>query len=277
MTGAAPALRSGLYEGRVVHARTEPAHRFTTSLVLPLLFLDELPRLRSLHPMADLDPDDRRRKGRPAAIRLSRADFLPGPAPTLADAVADTVRRAGHDPAGPVAMLGHLRTWGWLFNPLTVFFCFDPAGTHVRSAVLEVSNTPWHERHRYVVGPPGEHRFAKELHVSPFVPTEGSYTLHYSEPGETLRVDLAVEAAPRALDGALDEAPSPVLRASLRRRRRPLDRAALTRLLVAQPFMTARVSAGIYAQALRLAAKGARVHAHPSRRHVGARNGGRDG
>ena len=111
-------------------------------------------------------------------------------------AVEDAVAEAGGSVRGPVAMLGHVRTWGWLFNPLTLYYCFDPSGRTVEWTVLEVSNTPWHERCSYVVGPPGEHCFAKAMHVSPFLPAQGVYTLRYSAPEEEIRVSLDVAAPP---------------------------------------------------------------------------------
>ena len=152
-------------------------------------------------------------------------------------------------------MLGHLRTWGWLFNPLTLYFCFDPLGRRIECTVLEVSNTPWHERCSYVVGPPGEHRFAKQMHVSPFVAPEATYALHYAAPGDRLTLDLGV---------GTEEGGPPTLGASLSLHRRPLDRAAFSRLLWAYPLLTARISAGIYVQAMRLRAKGAAVYRHPT-------------
>ena len=271
MRGATPAagLRSALYEGTVTHRRAEPAHRFTSRVALPLLFLDEMPALSGLHPLVDLDPSGRGRRW-PAAMRFHRGDYLPSDSPTLQDAVRDAVTDGGGSVRGPVAVLGHLRTWGWLFNPLTLYYCFDPSGSHVEWTVLEVSNTPWHERCRYVVGPPGEHRFAKVMHVSPFLPAQGTYTLRYSAPTEGLRVGLDVEAgaAPAAYpwqDGPSPDRPAPQLAASMVLRRRPLDRAALAHLLWGYPLMTARVSGGIYAQALRLASRRARFHPHPER------------
>jgi DUF1365 family protein len=167
-------------------------------------------------------------------------------------------------------MLGHLRTWGWLFNPLTLYYCFDPSGRHVEWTVLEVSNTPWHERCRYVVGPPGAHTFAKAMHVSPFLPDQATYTLRYSPPAAGLRVglDLEAPAAPAPYsrwDEPETQRPAPQLAASMVLRRRPLDRGGLARLLWTYPLMTARVSGGIYAQALRLGRKGAPLHPHPGR------------
>ena len=134
----------------------------------------------------------------PAAIRFHRDDYPPIGSPSVQGAVVEAVAAPGGSVRGPVAMLGHVRTWGWLFNPLTLFYCFDPSGRHVEWTVLEVSNTPWHERHAYVVGPPGVHTFAKSLHVSPFPPAEATYTLRYSAPEEGIRVRLDVAAQPPA-------------------------------------------------------------------------------
>jgi uncharacterized protein len=263
------ALRSALYEGTVTHRRSEPVHRFTNRVALPLLFLDEMAELRAVHPLVDLDPSPHRRR-RPAAMRFYRDDYLPSDAPTVREAVEETVGAAGGSVRGPVAMLGHVRTWGWLFNPLTLYYCFDPSGRFVEWTVLEVSNTPWHERCRYVVGAPGEHRFAKAMHVSPFLPAQGTYMLRYTQPAEGLRVSLDVEAprpaAPyRWRDEPNPQRPEPQLAASMVLRRRQLDRAALARLLWSYPLMTVRVSSGIYVQALRLGARRAPFHPHPGR------------
>ena len=269
--GTPSVLRSALYEGTVMHRRAEPAHRFTNRVALPLLFLDELAELSRVHPLVDLDPVPPRRRF-PAAMRFHRRDYLPSTAPALEDAVEEAVAGAGGSVRGPVAMLGHLRTWGWLFNPLTLFYCFDPSGSHVEWTVLEVSNTPWHERCRYVVGPPGEHRFAKAMHVSPFLPPGGIYTLRYTRPAEKLRVSLDVEAAPsypREYEPSTDR-PVSQLNATMVLHRRPLDRAAIGHLLWGYPLMTARVSGGIYAQALRLGARRAPLHRHPGARPRGA-------
>jgi DUF1365 family protein len=262
-------VRSALYEGTVTHRRAEPSRRFTNRVALPLLFLDEMSGLRALHPLVDLDPAPHRRPW-PAAMRLWRGDFLPSDELSLVDSVTETVADAGGAVRGPVAMLGHLRTWGWLFNPLTLYYCFDPSGREVEWTVLEVSNTPWHERCRYVVGPPGVHTFAKAMHVSPFLPDEATYALRYSAPGAALHVGLDLEAptSPPAY-GRWDEPnprrPVPQLAASMVLRRRPLDRAGLGRLLWRHPLMTARVSGSIYAQALHLGGARVPLHPHPGR------------
>ncbi|MGD0747878.1 MAG: DUF1365 domain-containing protein [Acidimicrobiales bacterium] len=262
-------LRSALYEGTVTHRRADPSRRFSNEVALPLLFLDELPALRAVHPLVDLDPTPHRRLW-PAAMRFRRDDFLPSDSASLLDSVTDAVAGAGGSVRGPVAMLGHLRTWGWLFNPLTLYYCFDPSGRDVEWTVLEVSNTPWHERCRYVVGPPGAHTFAKAMHVSPFLPDDATYTLRYSAPGDGVHVglDLEAPAAATAYRQSNEQDPQradPQLAASMVLRRRPLDRAGLARLLWRYPLMTARVSGGIYAQALRLTGARVPIHPHPGR------------
>ena len=118
-----------------------------------------------------------------------------------------------------------------------------------------MENTPWHDRHAYVVGSPGRHRFAKELHVSPFLPMGLDYELRYTTPGAHLTVSLDVLRDEQRLFAA-----------TLLLRRRSLDRAALGRLLWGYPAMTYRVTAGIYAHAARLRLKGAPFFAHPMRR-----------
>ncbi len=221
-------------------------------MAAPLLFTDELAELSHLHPLVHLDPvvPPRRRH----VVRLTRADFLSPHDVSIEKAVALRVEAAGGSVNGPVAVLAHVRTWGWLFNPLAVYYCFEPTGSGVEWAVLEVENTPWHERHCYVIGAPGRHRVSKQLHVSPFLPTEALYDIEYSAPGSRVAVHIDVLA-----DGKSDR----LFSARMHLRRRELDRRGLDRLLWRFPAMTTRVTAGIYGQAVRLAARGAAVHPHP--------------
>jgi hypothetical protein len=218
---------------------------------MPLLDLAEVDEVMDLHPAWSAR--------RPAPVRFRRQDFLGDPATPLDQAVRSLVaERTGRRPAGPVALLANVRSWGWLFNPISLYFCADMADLRggpgrVGSLVAEVENTPWHERHAYVVGPPGRHRFAKELHVSPFLPPRLDYELRYTTPGPQLTVGLDVLQGDRRL-----------LAATLFLRRRSLDRAALGRLLWNYPAMTHRLSAGIYAQAARLRLKGAPFFSHPT-------------
>ena len=260
-------LRSALYEGIVTHRRAEPAHRFDSPVALPLLFLDELAELRAVHPLVDFDPSPHRRRW-PTAIRFHRDDYLPSDAATVRGAVEDAVAAAGGSVRGPVAMLGHVRTWGWLFNPLTLYYCFDPSGRR------------WSGRCSRCPTPPGTSAAPTSSDPRESTTSPRPCTSHPScrrragtpcatpAPEDGIRVSLDVAAPPPSSPyGRLhepDPAPTtPELAATMVLRRRPLDRAGLARLLWRHPFMTTRVSGGIYAQALRLVARGAPIHRHP--------------
>jgi uncharacterized protein len=243
-------VNSALYEGTLSHQRLGPhRHAFAVRVAMPYLDLDELDYVFARHPLWSVE--------RPNAVSFRRADFLGDPAVPLATVVRDVVEaRTGRRPTGPVRMLAHVRTWGWVFNPIAIYFCMDESGRRVETLVLDVTNTPWHEHHAYVIdGGEGEHRFPKELHVSPFFGMDHAYRLRISEPGDQLRVRLALlEGSDVAFD------------ASLVLRRREVTRASLGRILWRYPLLTLRVSTGIYGQALRLLAKGAPIHPHPTRR-----------
>jgi DUF1365 family protein len=252
---------SAIYEGVVTHRRRTPVeHAFRFPLFLMYLDLAELPELFDGHPLWSA----RRR----AVARFRRADYLGDPAIPLDTAVRDLVHeRLGFRPAGPVRMLAHLRYLGHCFNPVVFYWCFTPgtAGEaggceRVEAVVAEVTNTPWGERHAYVVAGDGkadhvlESRLEKAMHVSPFMPMEMTYRWRVGTPGE----QLAVAIENRDADGEL------VFDAHLALRRREIARSSLTRVLARHPAMTLQVLGGIYGQALRLRLKGAPWHAKPA-------------
>jgi len=241
-------MRSALYEGTIVHHRHTPVdHRFSYRIALPLIDLDEIDELFGRHPLWSA--------GHRNVVSFWRRDYLPGHPGSLGAAVADLVdTRLGHRPSGPVAVLTHPRTWGWLFNPITLYFCFGADGAHVEALVVEVTNTPWHERHIYVVGAPGSHRFEKRLHVSPFLDMDMDYELSYTEPGDTLSLSM------RTVRGA-----EVLFDAGFRLRRLEADRRTLGRLIWLHPFMTMKVSGAIYREAFALWRAGVPISAHPRR------------
>ena len=193
-----------------------------------------------------------------------RSDHLGDPAVPLADAVHDLVRtRTGLALSGPVRLLTLLRHFGYYFSPLNLYFCFDAGGATIGAIVAEVTNTPWLEKHCYVlwegnrVGtpPPWRFRHAKDFHVSPFMDMDAHYEWQLNEPGAGLGVSLAsLREGRRFFD------------VSMALRRRELNRGTLMRALGRHPWMTARVTQAIYWQALRLWLKRSPFYTHPKHR-----------
>ena len=248
-TGATAAgLRSALYEGSVIHHRFGSVdHQFSYAIAMVLLDLAEIDAVCRLHPLWSAE--------RTNVVSFRRADYLGDPGVPLDEAVRNLVEdRMGSRPEGPISVLTHLRTWGWLFNPITTYYCYDPTGTSVTQAVVEVTNTPWHERSAYVLDGPGIHRAPKALHVSPFLPMDLVHRFTVTPPGDRLVLGVDDER-----DGDL------VFSASMSLTKRAIDRSSLGRLLWRYPLMTTKVSAGIYRQAAVLRAKGVPFLTHPNK------------
>lgn len=253
-------MNSALYEGQVTHTRREPFHhRFTFRFFWVYLDLAELNEVFRRRWLWSLE--------RPNLATFRRADYLGDPGVPLDTAVRDLVEaRTGRRPGGPIRLLTHLRYAGYCFNPVSFYYCFDPPGERLESVVAEITNTPWGERHSYVLSRCGEagdgpvrRTFPKEFHVSPFMPLDQDYRWSFSPPGERLSV---------AMDNL--ERNGRVFGARMALRRREITGWSLARALIRFPLLTWRIIAAIYVQALRLRMKGAPFHEHPGRRESAA-------
>jgi len=254
-------MKSAIYQGTLRHRRFEPVkHEFSYRLFmmyLDLAELDDVFRGSSLF-------SARRR----AVAEFRRSDHLGDPGIPLDEAVRALVEeRTGRVPSGPIRLLTNLRYFGYVFNPVSFYYCFDSKGSTVEHIVAEVNNTPWGERHCYVLSarqsedgitsdPGGILRFtpAKAMHVSPFMPMDIGYDWRLGPPGEMLNAHMInTRHDCRVFD------------ATLRLQKRIIAPGSLARVLLGFPLLTLKIITAIHWQALQLWLKKCPVYQHPDK------------
>jgi DUF1365 family protein len=259
-------LHSAIYTGDIMHVRHAPVvHGFRYPLFMLYLDLAELPDIFARRWLWSVD--------RRNVAAFHRGDYLGDASIPLDEAVRRRYADAtGVRPSGAVRLLTHLRYFGLSFNPVSFYYCFDdtPTGEQLIGIVAEITNTPWKERHSYVLPLQDSQiaavtqderlfrwQFTKTFHVSPFMPMDCQYDWRLGLPGPLLRIFMQVS---RQGEKSFD--------AALTLQRQPLTGMALARCLIRFPWMSLRVLQGIHWQALRLWLKGAPVFDHPATAHT---------
>lgn len=246
-------MHTCLYEGTVWHQRREPfLHRFSYHVSFLYVDLDEVAEAFSGRWLWSAR--------RPAVARFRRQDYLGTSEQPLVESVRELLATHGLQRLqGPIRLLTHPRYFGFVMNPVSFYFCYDSDGESLRAVVAQVTNTPWGERHSYVIDASDEKKQAmfsrtleKEFHVSPFLPMDMTYQWQLSSPAEQLKIHIEA----RKQDNV-------VFSATMSLARRPWTTPNLRRALWRFPLMTHRVAAAIYWQALQLWWKGATYYPHP--------------
>ncbi|MGL5949317.1 MAG: DUF1365 domain-containing protein [Aeromonas sp.] len=238
----------GLWQGTVWHGRETPAHSFRYALFMCGLDLDALTS-------ADC--------GRWFAVErwgwlsFRRRDYLGGGSEPLKAAVWQKVAQLGGHatPTERVLFMGQVRTLGLYFSPVNFYFCYQ--GAAPRYLLAEVSNTPWRERHYYLLDLAKLTPHAKTFHVSPFMPLAMRY--HW-------QVNLTEQALALSIASHANSAPEQAaFCATLQLTYAPLTAPVLCAALRRLPWLGGQILLGIYQQAWRLWRKGATFFGHPAR------------
>ena len=222
-------MKSAVFEGRVRHRRMQPSgHEFVYRLFM--MYLD----------LSELDTVFKRRwfwsASKPAFARFRRENHLGDTQVPLDQAVRDLVEgETGKRPQGPFRLLTNLSYFGYCFNPVSFYYCFDTADRQVETIVAEVNNTPWGERFCYVLsetmnqGKATHKRYSpvKQMHVSPFMPMDIDYDWRFSSPARKLSVHMENARKGRK-----------IFDATLEFRLTEISAMSLARVLLIYPLMT---------------------------------------
>lgn len=244
-------MKSSIYVGEVVHRRRQPRrHQLRYRVFSMLLRLDELGRLDRRHRLFSYN--------RPGLFAFYDRDHGPGDGSSLDYWARQQLAGAGlHDIDGPIHLLCYPRILGYVFNPLSVYYCHDRDGG-LRAIIYEVANTHG-ERHSYVL-PADQGRQTvrqscrKDFYVSPFLPMDCHYRFHTRRPGDSLSLLIRESAHGEK-----------VLDAWFCGKQRDFSDRALLGLAARFPLMTVKIIAGIHWEALRLWLKGLPVYRHTPR------------
>jgi DUF1365 family protein len=242
MESQALALQSCFYEGQVYHQRTQPKrHEFRYRVAMAYINLSQLDQFLSQTPLWS--------RNAMSPARFKREDYFGDPSKELDDEIKKRVKEElGFTPSGDVCLLTNLRYFGYVMNPLSTYYCFDRSGSLV-AIVAEVNNTPWGEKHNYVIPADSEatrkHRFEKVFTVSPFNAVNMQYQWQSSVPAEDLGVSITARQQGHT-----------VVHAQLSLERKEASSRAMNAFLLRYPFHTIKVISSIYFEALRLFLKG---------------------
>lgn len=246
-------MKSAIYSGIVTHRRLNPVGHYLDYRIFYLLIdLDELDNLAKSIPFLSID--------RSNLVSLFTKDFGEGANANLKDRIFRQLQEHGLSASvASIRLLAIPRLFGYAFNPLSTFYCFD-AEDNLIALIYEVRNT-FGEKHSYVL-PAGaanakglmKQACSKEFYVSPFMPMECRYEFSLLPPGEKIALSIR----------QLHEG-KPIMNASFIGTRRPLTRRTLGKALMAFPFNSFKVIAGIHWEALKLWLKGLKLVPRPEK------------
>ncbi|MAJ45446.1 MAG: DUF1365 domain-containing protein [Candidatus Marinimicrobia bacterium] len=243
-----------IYEGYIRHRRFTPFEHFFKYPIFMMYF--DISNIKRLSEGKSIFF----RINKPSIISFYRKDYHGNKLECLDKAVRKTLQnKYQYIAKGPIRLLTHLRYFGYCFNPVSFYYCFDKEDKRVESVMAEVTNTPWNERYTYFISDFDSNNnlksvMNKKFHVSPFWDMNHIYDWVFTIPNRKIAVNMKnYKENIKVFD------------ASLNLERKTLNLKNLLFQIIKFPFITIKIFLRIHWQAIILWIKGATFHTHPKK------------
>lgn len=181
-------------------------------------------------------------------IRVNLGDYIEGNAASIKKRIADKVTHLnGCNSFERVLMVVQARCFGLYFSPANFFYLIDKKGVCTQ-VLVEVTNTPWKQKHYYLVNLEKKLINEKTFHVSPFMDLDMEYHWKLHDPMSSNHLNVHIENHRKNGDKVFD--------ATLAMKRRSITGKSMLMIWLSLPFMTLKIVMGIYYQAMKLWGKG---------------------